>query len=584
TIFKIQLPETAFISNFSMEIGGVMYYGVVKDKEEAEEEYNKAKNEGLTAGQVSAQHPSRGFTPFNIAVNVAAQSNVTFTLVYEELLQRRLGLYEHRTSIRPGQVVADLTVDIYIIEPMGIYSLVGPILQTESGNDILPLATVTKDTDDTAHIFYYPTERQQREEYPNGILGNLIIQYDVNHEYNVGEILVFGDYFVHFFAPTGGLAPLPKTVIFIIDVSGSMSGTKLDQTKSAMRTILGDLRESDKFNILTFSDNVYSWQENVLVTSSTSNIYSAQNYVSHLKTIGGTNINDGILEGLDLLHSNPSEERRSEMLIMLTDGQPTSGEIHTDTIMDNVKAHSKDHYSLFCLGFGDNVDFLFLEKLSFENNGVARKIYEDTDASLQLSGFFDEVATPLLVDVKFTYIDNTVMLNYVTRSMFTNYYEGSELIVAGKVSKESETESIKAKVTAISATNEVSLFGEKNVNDISPILMGSHAVNDFTERLWAYLTINDLLQESLTLEDNSVEKNQILDKALNLSFQYNFVTPLTSMIIIGPDIIGKDGKDSLDLELDSFNLASIGNARYNNHDTNIVIYVMLLSWKISMNI
>ncbi len=41
-------------------------------------------------------------------------------------------------------------------------------------------------------------------------------------------------------------------------------------------------------------------------------------------------------------------------------------------------------FPLYSLGFGFDVSFEFLKKLSLENNGVARRIYEDSDADRQL--------------------------------------------------------------------------------------------------------------------------------------------------------------------------------------------------------
>lgn len=41
---------------------------------------------------------------------------------------------------------------------------------------------------------------------------------------------MYDGYFVHYFAPRG-LPVVPKDVIFVIDVSGSMIGTKIKQVK-----------------------------------------------------------------------------------------------------------------------------------------------------------------------------------------------------------------------------------------------------------------------------------------------------------------------------------------------------------------
>lgn len=60
---------------------------------------------------------------------MAAQSKVDFNLTYMELLQRRLGYYEYILNIDPGQVVADLRVDVYIRESREITEVRVPPLK-----------------------------------------------------------------------------------------------------------------------------------------------------------------------------------------------------------------------------------------------------------------------------------------------------------------------------------------------------------------------------------------------------------------------------------------------------------------------
>ena len=91
------------------------------------------------------------------------------------------------------------------------------------------------------------------------MFGQFIVQYDVDLSSTGGnEIQVLDGYFVHYFAPDN-LQTLPRHVIFVVDVSGSMSGTKLKQTKDAMVTILDDMTEQDYFDIITFSTDVKFW-------------------------------------------------------------------------------------------------------------------------------------------------------------------------------------------------------------------------------------------------------------------------------------------------------------------------------------
>ena len=50
-----------------------------------------------------------------------------------------------------------------------------------------------------------------------------------------------------------------------------------------------------------------------------------------------------------------------------------------------------------------------------------------------LQSFYNEVSTPLLAEVKLTYLDDTVDPDSLTTSDFASYFQGSELVVAGKL-------------------------------------------------------------------------------------------------------------------------------------------------------
>ena len=60
---------------------------------------------------------------------------------------------------------------------------------------------------------------------------------------------------------------------------------------------------------------------------------------------------------------------------------------------------------------------------------IFRKIYSDSDADLQLEGFFREVATPLLLNIKIRYSGMNV--EKVSKTNVDKYFGGSEVIVVG---------------------------------------------------------------------------------------------------------------------------------------------------------
>lgn len=60
--------------------------------------------------------------------------------------------------------------------------------------------------------------------------------------------------------------------------------------------------------------------------------------------------------------------------------------------------------AIFSLSFGTRSNWRFLQRLSLQNDGFARRIYEAGDAAQQLQDFYQEIASPLLANVTFNYV------------------------------------------------------------------------------------------------------------------------------------------------------------------------------------
>lgn len=105
-------------------------------------------------------------------------------------------------------------------------------------------------------------------------------------------------------------------------------------------------------------------------------------------------------------------------------------------------------------GFGVDVDFHFLARLALQNNGVAKKIYENAESSAQLVGVYDQVATPLLFDIIISYLDGSVDLDSLTTTSFSNYFNGSELSIAGRLLNRNAA-SLTIRITAIGANESL---------------------------------------------------------------------------------------------------------------------------------
>ncbi|XP_066157738.1 inter-alpha-trypsin inhibitor heavy chain H4-like isoform X2 [Euwallacea fornicatus] len=558
TTFSVVTPDKAFISGFVMNIDGTNYEAYVQEKEQAKQTYDTAVAQGKSAGHVAAS--ARDSNRFTVSVNIEPTSKATFYLTYEELLERRIEIYEIVLNIHPGQPVKDLSVKVNIIESRPLKFVRTPALR--SGNEVLkndpkldPEAEIKTINETSSIVTFNPDIAKQKVlasslggKEKDGVSGQFVVQYDVERDPQGGEVLVESGYFVHFFAPSD-LPALKKQVIFVLDTSGSMYGIRITQLKEAMDSILAELNPEDVFSIVDFNSRVYVWnisekaisynegddpflyyqksvteasktKEQVLPSSfpaSTENIESAKQIVQKFHANGGTDIESALEVGLKIAASTADSKAHQPILIFLTDGEPTVGEIDAEKITNKITELNSHKVPIFSLSFGDGADRQFLQKISLKNQGFARHIYEAADSYLQLQNFYKQISSPLLSNVTFKYTDK--MYN-VTKRHFPILFHGGELYVTGR-SDDVVWSDIKYSPT-------VEAWGVKGPIELTPKI---YQAAGSLERLWAYLTIKQLLEQREVAED----KTGPTQEALKLALKYSFVTDVSSLVVVKPN-------------------------------------------------
>merc|ERR1712088_585186 len=205
--FALVIPDSAFISAFSMEIDGEEFKARVEGKEEAEKTFEKALSRGRGAGLVSQD--AKDANKFTVSTNIEGGQEVVFRLTYDELLGRKDGMYRQEINIDPQQIVEDFRVEVFINESLPITKVKVPeLLQS---NSIDPseetqnsFVTIEKDFEGDvkkAKIVFAPTSIEQRAAAEEGMSGRLQINYDVDRQNQDSEVQVIDGYFVHFFVP-----------------------------------------------------------------------------------------------------------------------------------------------------------------------------------------------------------------------------------------------------------------------------------------------------------------------------------------------------------------------------------------------
>ncbi|BFZ12534.1 hypothetical protein BsWGS_15573 [Bradybaena similaris] len=544
--FDVTLPKEAFIVSFSMEIDGKVYKGEVKEKTEAKKTYTDAVERGHTAGHI--KQAARHANVFEVSVNVANGSAATFSLTYQEMLRRKLNAYQHEVHISPGQAVADFLIEVFIQENKPLRFVKSPALQTGSllTNKIYAddkISVVDRPSPTTAYITYRPSLSDQGN---SGLSARFLVEYDVEHS-PMGDVLVVDGYFVHFFAPD--VPPMPKNILFILDVSGSMFGEKIQQLKDAMLVILGDLKPEDRFNIITFSSSAEKWQ-NEFVSATPETIERARTFIKSIATLGGTNINSAMVAGALELRAI-EEAQRAGIIFFLTDGQPTEGITDSSNIAANILEANGNTSAIFGLAFGKSADYDLLTTISNQNSGFARKIYEDADAALQVASLYNEISAVSMKHLSFKYLPSSVDEYTVTNKKFPVILTGTEVIVCGKMADNAEV--FKMEITGVQKSGPLSLNLE--IDNVTELVIDAENANTFftiprdfsgiVEKMWAYVTIKEYLKDKEIYASNKTKVEELKTKIIQTAIKYKFVTPLTSMVVTKPESPDKPVESAL---------------------------------------
>ena len=105
-----------------------------------------------------------------------------------------------------------------------------------------------------------------------------------------------------------------ERVVFVIDTSGSMYGTRISKAKAELTKAIQSLPPNVEFDVIFFSCTVTTWKSE-LVTASEANKQAALGFVSAVAANGGTGTGSAVKRALEL-------NRKNKLVVLLTDGAP----------------------------------------------------------------------------------------------------------------------------------------------------------------------------------------------------------------------------------------------------------------------
>ena len=314
-------------------------------------------------------------------------------------------------------------------------------------------------------------------------------------------------------------AGVPRDLTLVVDVSGSMSGTKLEQAKAALNQALGTLASKDRFRVIAFSSQVRRFRDG-FVAATQDNLTAAREFVDGLGADGGTNIAGALEAALD----SPSDGERLSMVVFMTDGLPSIGEQAPDRIADHA-AGRIGRTRVFTVGIGHDVNTYLLDRLASRGRGISEYVMPGSNVETAMGSLLSKLRYPALVDLRI--VETPVTLAQTLPAQLPDLFYGEELVVFGRYKGH--------------GSGTVVVTGERNGKSeripVSASFSASEPGNDFIPKLWAARQIGDLTRQ-IRLEGAS---NSLVDQVRQLGLRYGILTEYTSYLVQEPTAIARPG-------------------------------------------
>ncbi len=310
-----------------------------------------------------------------------------------------------------------------------------------------------------------------------------------------------------------------KTVIFVVDRSGSMSGKKIEQARGALKHVLNNLRQGDLFNIVAYDSEIESFRPELEKFNERSR-KAAIGFVEGIYAGGSTNIDGALRAALEQI----GDSSRPTYVIFLTDGLPTAGETNEMKIVENARKNNDVRARVFTFGVGYDVNSRLLDKLVRANHGQAEYVKPDEDIEDRVSKLYNRIESPVMTDVQIEFAFDKAreepgkVVNRVYPADSLDLFAGEQLVVVGRYRSPGT-----AKVIVrgdVGGENQRFDFPAKMVKRSKD---ESHA---FIEKLWAVRRIGEIIDEL----DLKGKNNELIEELVELSTRHGILTPYTSFM------------------------------------------------------
>ncbi len=394
----------ASVHGMKMIIGEEVINAEIKERQSAQEKFEKAKQHGKSASLLKQQRPN--VFSMNIA-NIMPGDIIDIVLHYTELLVPAEGVYEF---VYPAVVGPRYSNQPEAEAPATDHWVKNPYIQEGSEPKTKFSIQTTLSTGIALQELVCPSHEIETVWESDSVAKialaetagfggdrDFILNYRLaGEEIQSGLLLFEGEdenFFLLMVQPPERVLPEdlpPREYIFVVDVSGSMNGFPLNTAKTLLKNLIGNLKETDTFNVILFAGGSRLMAASS-VPASAGNIRKALRLIDKQRGGGGTELLSALRKGLAL----PRDEAFSRTLIVVTDGYiGAEGEVFEE-IQENLH-----RTNVFSFGIGSSVNRYLIEGMAKAGLGEPFVVTQPQQADAAAERFRRYVQAPVLTHIE----------------------------------------------------------------------------------------------------------------------------------------------------------------------------------------
>lgn len=540
-VYVFPLPRQAAVYGMKLVIGDRVVEGIIKPREEAQELYREAKEQGRTASLLDQERPNI-FT--QSVANILPGDDILVELSYFHDLDYEQGQVEFvfpsvvgpryipgPSAGRTGGGWSDDTTRV----PDG--SRISPPLlppEVRSGHEIeievhMDTGVPFRDLETPSHAI--AVDRQgpsrarvtlaQQDRIPNK---DFVLRWKTRPEGPTAGWVTHhddrGGYFLLILEPEDRIPraeTAPREYIFVVDTSGSMNGFPLGQCKGILEKCLADLDASDRFQVILFAGSASTFAPEP-AAATPANIRRALEYVKAARGAGGTEF----LPALEKALKSPVDRDRSRIVLFLSDGY-IGYEAEVLKYMDEHLGGA----NLFPLGVGTSVNRYLIDAMARIGKGKPFYLRPDENPEETVLKFFEYVSRPSITGIE---VDLQGLPVYdLWPERVPDLFAGRPVTLMGRFDRGS-----KGRITLRGwmagsrweQTLEVELPDEEPGNKGLPLL-------------WARKQI-EMLSDRLAIGE--LEADEARERITDLGIRYSLMSAYTSFVAIDSEARNPDGQ------------------------------------------